>query len=163
MNVSSQSTLSSKGICESELVRTYKMRQFGTFPLPRKEKRENKPIMIASLRADEWKLFPLTRWPISSPGKSKEVSIASGLLPTHAYRGGQSWGLPSVVQRPPPSGLLRLAHLMQIPGPTSNPPILHLWEQNWEICTCHKLDCSVTHQSLRTTAVEAPFTANLGL
>lgn len=90
------------------------------------------------------------------------MSIAGGLCyPLH--QGGQRWGSPSVIQRPPPSGLLRLARLMQIPGPTSNPPILHLWEQNWEICTCHKLDCSATYQSLRTTAAEDPCTANLGL
>lgn len=164
MNVSLQSTLSSKGICESELVRTYKMRQFGISSLAQ-EGKERKQTDNDHLTQGRWmEIVPINQMAHFIPRQEqRSVHSKRFVSPTHAYQGGQRWGLPSVVQRPPPSGLLRLAHLMQIPGPTSNPPILHLWEQNWEICTCHKLDCSVTHQSLRTAAVEAPFTANLGL
>lgn len=79
--------------------------------------------MISSLRADEWKWLPLTRWPTSTPWQEqRNVHSKRFVLPTHAHQGGEVglakvWSKGHIHQ-----DLLRLARLMQIPGPHL-PPI----------------------------------------
>ena len=90
MNVSLQSTLSSKGICESELVRTYKMRQFGTFSLAQ-EGKERKQTNNDRLTQGRWmEIVPINQMAHFIPRQEqRSVHSKRFVLPTHAYQGGQ--------------------------------------------------------------------------
>lgn len=116
MNVSLQSTSSSKEVCNHELVIKYKVRHLFLYPSAPvqegKEKRENRTVMIPSLRADGWKWLPLIRWTILPPWRERRrVHSKRCVSYTHAHQGGEKWGSPHVVQRPRTSGLPEISTL----------------------------------------------------